>query len=148
MNNLLYIERKKMATEMLEVGDVMTPKVLTEDENAPLTVISRDMEVSGVGSIVITREGIPVGIVTDRDIALKITAKDRKASEIKAKEIMSSPLITIEPDVPLERACELLAEKGIRQLPVMDEGTLRGIISVRNVLTRNPACVNKFYPPE
>ena len=137
-----------MVTEILEVGDVMTPKVLTEDEDVPVSAISRDMEVSGVGSIVITRGGKPVGIVTDRDIAIKITMKDRKASEIHAKEIMSSPLISIAIDAPLEKACEILAANNIRRLPVIEEGNLQGIISVRNILTRNPTSVSKFYPPE
>ncbi|MBE0517129.1 MAG: CBS domain-containing protein [Methanophagales archaeon] len=137
-----------MALEILEVGDVMTPKVVTEDEETSVTKLSRDMEVAGIGSVVITKKGKPVGIVTDRDIAIKVIMKDRRASEIKAKEIMSSPLVTIEPDAPLEKACELMAEKGIRRLLVMDDDTLVGIISVRNILTRSPGCVSKFYPGE
>jgi CBS domain-containing protein len=135
-----------MAVEILEVGDVMTPWVLTEDENAPVTKLSKVMEVSGVGGVVITREGKPIGIVTDRDIALKSAMKDRKASKISAKEIMSSPLITIAPDALLDKACVLLSEKGIRRLPVIDDDKLVGILSVRNILTRNPTSVTKFYP--
>jgi CBS domain-containing protein len=137
-----------MAPGMLEVGDVMTPKVITEDEETRITKLSRDMEVADIGSVVITRKGKPVGIVTDRDIALKVIMKDRKASEVKAKEIMSVPLITIESDVPLEKACEFMAEKGIRRLPVIEDDKLVGILSVRNILTRNPMCVSKFYPAE
>lgn len=137
-----------MAMEILEVGDVMTPKVVTEDEETSVTKLSRDMVVAGIGSVVITKKGKPVGIVTDRDIAIKVIMKDRKASEVKAKEIMSSPLITIEPDAPLEKACELMAEKGIRRLLVIDDDKLVGIISVRNILTRSPTSVSKFYPEE
>ena len=137
-----------MEGEILEVGDVMTPKVLTADEDTPVTKLSKDMEIAEVGSIVITKSGKPVGIVTDRDIALKVIMRDRKASEIKAKEIMSSPLVSIEPGVLLERACAVLAEKGIRRMPVVEDGELRGILSVRNILTRNPTCVRRFYPPE
>ena len=137
-----------MGTEILEVGDVMTPKVLTEDVDTPVTKLSMDMEVSEIGSVVITKEGKPIGIVTDRDIAIKVIMNDRKASEVRAKEIMSSPLVTTEPDTLLEKACELLAEKGIRRLPVMDGDKLVGIISIRNILTRNPACVTKFYPAD
>jgi CBS domain-containing protein len=106
--------------EILEVGDVMTHEVITEDEDASVTIISNDMEQSGIGSVVITKGGKPVGIITDRDIAIKVIMKDRKPSKIKAKEIMSSPLITIEPYEPMEKACKLLAEKDIRRLPVME----------------------------
>ncbi len=134
--------------EILEVGDVMTHEVITEDEDALVTIISNDMEQSGIGSVVITKGGKPVGIITDRDIAIKVIMKDRKPSKIKAKEIMSSPLITIEPYEPMEKACKLLAEKDIRRLPVMEDDELVGIISVRNVLTRNPMCVKRFYPGE
>ncbi|RLG32427.1 CBS domain-containing protein [Methanosarcinales archaeon] len=137
-----------MATEALEVGDVMTPKVVTEDEETPVTIISADMEVSGIGSVVITKEGKPVGIITDRDIAIKVIMKNRRPKEVKAKEIMSSPLITIGPYASIEKACALLAERSIRRLPVIDDDKLVGIISVRNILTRNPACVSKFYPLE
>jgi CBS domain-containing protein len=137
-----------MATEMLEVGDVMTPEVIAEDEKTRVTKLSTEMEMAGIGSVVITREGKPVGIVTDRDIALKVCAMKRNPDDVTAKEIMSSPLLTIEPDASLEKACELLAENGIRRLPVVEEEKLVGIISVRNILTRNPACVHKFYPME
>jgi acetoin utilization protein AcuB len=61
---------------------------------------------------------------------------------------MSSPLLTIEPDASLEKACKLMADEGIRRLPVVEEEKLVGIISVRNILTRNPTCVHKFYPTE
>lgn len=134
--------------EILEVGDVMTPIVITEDEDTPVTELSKDMEVSGAGSVVITKGGEPIGIVTDRDIAIKVIMKDRKASKIKAKEVMSSPLITIDPYAPLEKACKLLAEKSIRRLPVIEDDKLVGIISVRNILTRNPECVERIYPGE
>ncbi len=137
-----------MEGEILEVGDVMTPKVLTADVDAPVTNLSKEMEISGLGSIVITKSGKPVGIVTDRDIAVKVIMQDRKGSEIKAKEIMSSPLVSIEPGVLLEKACAVLAENGIRRMPVIEDGELLGIISVRNVLTRNPTCVRRFYPSE
>ena len=137
-----------MATEMLEVGDVMTPEVITEDEKTRVTKLSTEMEMAGIGSVVITREGKPIGIVTDRDIALKVCALKRNPDDVTAKEIMSSPLHTIEPDASLEKACKLMADKGIRRLPVIEGDKLVGIISVRNILTRNPTCVHKFYPTE
>jgi len=133
---------------MLEVGDVMTPEVIAEDEKTRVTKLSTEMEMAGIGSVVITREGKPIGIVTDRDIALKVCAMKRNPDEVMAKEIMSSPLLTIEPDASLEKACKLMADEGIRRLPVVEEEKLVGIISVRNILTRNPTCVHKFYPTE
>ena len=135
-----------MGVEVLDVRDIMTPQVVTEDEETPISKISKDMEVSGIGSVVITSKGKPAGIITDRDIAIKVIMENKRPDEIKAKDIMASPLTTIEPEASVEKACELLAEKGIRRLPVIEEDMLVGIISVRNILSRNPTCVSKFYP--
>ena len=55
-------------------------------------------------------------------------------------------MITIAPEAPLEKACELMAENDIRRLPVMENDKLVGIISVRNILTKAPKHVRKFYP--
>ena len=138
--------RKKMGVEVLDVRDIMTPQVVTADEETPISKISKDMEISGIGCVVITSKGKPAGIITDRDIAIKVIIGNMRPSEITAKEVMASPLTTIEPDASVEKACELLAEKGIRRLPVIEEDMLVGIISVRNILSRNPTCVSKFYP--
>lgn len=135
-----------MAVEMLEVGDVMTPNVITEDEETTVTKLSKEMELGNIGSIIITKAGKPVGIVTDRDIAIKVCALKRNPAEVRAREIMSSPLLTIERDAPLERACELLAKNGVRRLPVIEDGELVGIVSVRNILTRSPTYVHSLYP--
>ena len=133
---------------MMKVRDVMGRPVILEDEDTSVAIISKDMELSGIGSVIITKDDETVGIVTDRDIAIKIVMKNRVPSEVKAKEIMSSPLITIKPEVSLDEACELLVENDIRRLPVIEDDELVGIISVRNILRRAPDYVHKFYPAE
>ncbi|MCK4733789.1 MAG: CBS domain-containing protein [Methanophagales archaeon] len=133
---------------MMKVRDVMGRPVILEDEDTSVAIISKDMELSGIGSVIITKDDETVGIVTDRDIAIKIVMKNRVPSEVKAKEIMSSPLITIKPEVSLDEACELLVENDIRRLPVIEDDKLVGIISVRNILRRAPDYVHKFYPAE
>jgi len=139
---------REMATEMLEVRDVMTPHVIAEDEATRVRQLAKKMEIAGIGSIVITSKGKPVGIVTDRDITIKVCALKKNPDEVTAKEIMSTPLFTIEPDAPLEKACQLMAERGIRRLPVVEDDRLVGIISVRNLITRSPTYVNKLFAGE
>ena len=132
--------------DLLKVRDIMTSPVIAEDEEALVTKIAEDMDESGVGSVVITSEGKPAGIITERDIALKVLLKNKRASEVKAKEIMAFPLVTIEPGTSVEEACELIAKKGIKRLPVVENDVLIGIISIRNILTKKPGCVKRFYP--
>jgi len=129
----------------MKVGDIMTSPIIAEDEDTLVTKIAEDMDELGIGSVVITKEGKPAGIITERDIALKVLLKDRMASEVKAKEIMAFPLITLEPETSVEEACELAAKKRIKRLPVVENGVLVGIVSIRDLLTRKPECVKDFY---
>jgi len=133
-----------MEAELLEVRDIMTYPAITEDEDASVAKIVKEMKMSGIGNLVITKGDNPVGIVTDRDIVTKVIMKGRDPGEVKAKEIMSSPLMTIESDASLGRAGKVLIENGIRRLPVIENGELVGIVSLRNIVTREPLHVRKY----
>ena len=133
-----------MEAELLEVRDIMTYPAITEDEDVSVAEIAKCMKMSGISCVVITKGDNPVGIVTDRDIVTKVIMKGRNPGEVKAKEIMSSPLMTIESDASLGRAGKVLIEKGIRRLPVIENGELVGIVSLRNIVTREPLHVRKY----
>ncbi len=129
----------------MKVREIMTRPIITEDEDTAVTKIAEDMEELGIGSVVITSKGKPVGIITERDIALKVLLRDRRASEVKVKEIMSFPLISIEPEATEEEACEYAVRKRIKRLPVVENGVVIGIVSIRDLLTRRPEYVKDFY---
>ena len=128
----------------MKVKEIMSFPAITEDEDASVAVIIKHMELSRIGGVVITKEGKPVGITVDYDIAAKVILKDRSPDEVKAKEIMSSSLITVGSDAPVDEACGLMARKGIRRLPVIEDGELVGIISIRNILTGESVHVRKY----
>ncbi len=128
----------------MNVKEIMSFPAITEDEDVSVGVILKHMQLSRICGVVITKEGKPVGIVVDYDIAEKVMMKDRNPDEIKVKEIMSSPLITIGADASVEKACGLLAREGIRRVPVIENGKLVGIVSIRNVLTGEPVQVRKY----
>ncbi|MEA3432076.1 MAG: CBS domain-containing protein [candidate division WOR-3 bacterium] len=132
--------------DLMKVREIMTHPIIAEDEDTLVTEIAKDMTKLGVGSVVITKDGKPAGIVTERDLALKVLLKDKRASEVKAKEIMSFPLVTIEPETSVEEACQLVIKKGMKRLPVIENDELIGIVSVRNILTKKPEYARRFYP--
>jgi CBS domain-containing protein len=138
--------RTKEEKGATKVREIMSRPIITEDEDALVTGIVKNMAELGIGSVVITSKGMPTGIITERDIALKVLLKNKRASEVKAKEIMASPLIAIEPDTSVDEASALASEKHIKRLPVVEKGVLIGIISVRNILTLKPEYVKRFYP--
>lgn len=129
----------------MKVEAIMSRPIITEDEETPVNRIAKDMDKLKIGSVVITKKGEAAGIITERDIALKVLLKDKRAGEVKAKEIMSAPIVTIEPEVSVEEACKLAAKKRIKRLPVVENGVLVGIVSIRDLLTRRPEYVKEFY---
>lgn len=90
-----------------------------------------------VGScIVLGRDNLPLGIVTEEDINCKVVAKDLKPGAILAHEIMSTPLITISADESVKDAAHMMIRHRVRRLPVVDEGNkVIGIVTVRDILT-------------
>ena len=128
----------------MNVKEIMSFPAITEDEDVSVGVILKHMQLSRIGGVVITKEGKPEGIVVDYDLAEKVMMKDRNPDEMKVKEIMSSPLITIGADASVEEACGLLAREGIRRVPVIENGKLVCIVSIRNVLTGEPVQVRKY----
>ncbi|MCK4732639.1 MAG: CBS domain-containing protein [Methanophagales archaeon] len=130
---------------LLEVKDVMTYPAITEDEDVSIAAISKCMKMSGLGCVVMTKEGNPVGVVTDRDIVIKVIMKNINPDTVKAKEIMASPIVTIEAEASVDEACKLAAKKRIKRLPVVENGVPIGIVSIRDILTRKPEYVKDFY---
>jgi len=79
-----------------------------------------------IGIVVVLDHGSPVGIITVRDILKKIAEKCIAPSSVSAKQIMSQPIVTIDPDVNLRNASLLLLQKGIKKLVVVENGKLKG----------------------
>ena len=85
-----------------------------------------------------TTEGKANGIVTERDILKRIVAEDKNSRNTKVKEIMSSPLVTIEPSTNLEKAANIMFEKKIKNLPVIHENRLVGLVSLQDICKLQP----------
>ncbi|GBC75230.1 Hypoxic response protein 1 [archaeon HR06] len=118
----------------MKVKDFMSKKIVSLDINSKLEEVARVMGERRIGSIVITEEGKPKGIITERDMVIKVIAKGLDYRNLKAKDIMSYPLITINKERSLEEAAEVMLTKGIRRLIVMDEkGEMVGIITTSDL---------------
>ncbi len=84
---------------------------------------------NGIGSIVVTTDGDPIGIVTKSDLLAKVIVKGRDTRETKIGEIMSSPLISINKNTPILEAMREMRHRNVRRLLVSDNGKLIGIVS-------------------
>jgi CBS domain-containing protein len=88
-----------------------------------------------VGSAVIVDvDGLPIGIITERDILKKVTRSNKRATEVAAEDIMSHPVITTKAYDSIETAAALMARKKIKRLVVLEEdGTLSGVLSITDI---------------
>jgi CBS domain-containing protein len=121
---------------MPSVKDIMTKDVVTIDVNKSVFEAAELMTTKSIGCLVITRNDIPVGMVTERDFVRRIVAK-RSSFDVKISEIMSKYLITVGPDTSLKEASRLMATNKIHRLPVLKNNKLVGIVVasdfVRNI---------------
>ena len=130
-----------LRTRML-VKDVMTSPVVTVDEIAPSNEIAKLMDKNKLGCVIITNEAKkPVGIITERDLVKRVLSKNVVPDTVKAKEIMTSPLVTIEPEATISEAARRMSRLDIRRLGVVYKGNLVGLISSRDILGVMPELI-------
>ncbi|MCD1294436.1 histidine kinase [Methanocella sp. CWC-04] len=113
----------------LPVSDVMSRRLITADVSETADRLGSIMSEAKVGCIIITKGARPVGIVTERDIVVKIVSKNLLPSTVVAEDIMSRPLITITPDKSVELASREMSRRRIRRLPVVQGNKLIGLVS-------------------
>ncbi len=123
----------KVSETMLWVNEFMTEGVITADETAFVSSIVKVMGEKKIGSVVITREGGPIGIFTERDLLTQFLAKGRSLM-IRVGEACSSPLLVIPSRITVHEAAFLMASRRIKRLPVVESNYLIGIITARDLV--------------
>ncbi|MCL2359604.1 CBS domain-containing protein [Candidatus Bathycorpusculum sp.] len=121
------------------VRDIMSSPVVTMDENETSNQAAIIMDTNNLGAVIVQNKlGNPIGIITERDIVKRVVAKNQKPDTIKAKEVMTTPLVTVEPEVLISDAARKMTRLGIRRLGISYKGNLVGIISSKDILDVMP----------
>jgi len=114
--------------------DIMSRNVKTAEETASVFEVAGMMKKFNISTVIITRKGKPIGIITERDMAQKVAAAGLDVKSVQAKAIMSSPLQGIQPETNIYYAHSLMKKEGFKKLPVMDkQGNLLGIVTQTDV---------------
>jgi CBS domain-containing protein len=123
------------------VRDVMSKNVKTVRPNSTINEVVRKMNKFEIGSIIVTDGEKPVGIITERDILRRVLEVTMASEAMKAKEIMSSPILTIESQATTEEAATLMNSKRIKKIPVLEDGKLIGIVTSTDIVRSEPKMV-------
>lgn len=129
-------------THRMVVREAMSSPAITVGEGEVVREVARVMDENKIGAvIVLDQESRPVGIVTERDIVVRVVAKGLSPGDVKAGEVMSSPLITVDSETPLIDAMIQMNRLNIRRLGVTYRGSLVGIVTERDILRIVPTII-------
>jgi CBS domain-containing protein len=122
---------------MLQVRQLLTRKgreVWSIDADEPVLAAIQQMADRHVGALPVTRNGELVGVVSERDYARKVILLGRSSAETPVWQIMSSPVVTVTPDDRVRQCMQLMTERRIRHLPVVEDGRMVGMISIGDLV--------------
>lgn len=124
----------------MTVADVMTKSVISVDSSMTINESAKMMEDAKVGAVIVMEDSLPVGIITDRDFAVKVAAHAYQITS-PVKQIMSTPLFAVNSDESIRTASDLMHERGIMKLPVIKDEKVVGIITARDIVNLLAVCV-------
>ena len=122
-------------TTKITVRDIMTKSVIAVDSSITVNEAAKMMEDVKVGAVIVMENNTPVGIITDRDFAVKVVAHAYQITT-SVKQIMSTPLIAISPDESIWMVADLMYTRGIRKLPVIEDDQVIGIITSTDLVNQ------------
>jgi CBS domain-containing protein len=112
------------------VRDVMTEELVTLPGSAPLADAARRMKEADIGDVIVLSDGEMCGVVTDRDIVVRAIAEGKDPQSATLDEICTHEVATVGPDDPIERAIDLMRQRAVRRVPVVEGGRPVGIVSI------------------
>jgi CBS domain-containing protein len=128
--NAMEVDAKKIV-----VKDIMSKSVIAVDASITINEAAKMMEDAKVGAMIVMENNTPVGIVTDRDFAVKVAAHAYSIVE-SVKKIMSSPLISVGPEESVWMIADLMYTRGVRKLPVVENDTVVGMVTATDLVNQ------------
>ncbi|NUR76661.1 MAG: CBS domain-containing protein [Thermoleophilia bacterium] len=122
---------------MEQVSDILKGKegaLLTIDADASVFDAVKQMVEANVGSLLVTVGGRIEGIVTERDYLRRVTLEGRTDEDTQVREIMSSPLVVVNPQTPVEECMAIMTDRRIRHVPVVDDGEIVALVSIGDIV--------------
>ena len=126
------------------VKEVMNRNVKTVRPEDTVKLAAQIMNENRLGAlVVVSGSGEVVGILTERDILVDVVATGKSADKVNVEEAMTSDIITIDPDRTLEEAADIMTENKIKKLPVVEDGSLVGIVTATDLIAYEKDLIEK-----
>lgn len=122
---------------MLQARDVMTESLINCSPDVTIAKAAKLMRNRNTGDVLVTDEGKIVGILTDRDIAVRVTAKSLDPDQVLVRDVMSTRMLTGEPNWDLDKIAKMMGKHQIRRLPIVENGVPIGMVSLSDIALHN-----------
>ena len=129
-------------TGIVLVRDIMSKDVRVVRLDSSVKEVVATMNKFDIGSIVVVQGDRPVGIITERDILRRVVEPCLAPEILSARQVMTSPVVSIRETASLDEAAELMAKKKVKKLPVMNEEKLVGIVTFTDIVTKVPTMLS------
>lgn len=123
------------------IKDVMTTDLKSVGRDTNMQAVINMMLEFDISSIVIVQNNKPVGIVTHKDVLLRIVETNFAPLAVTASQVMSTPVITINEDASLEEAVKLMTRNRVKKLPVVRDEKLVGVITSMDLVREEPKII-------
>lgn len=120
------------------VRDVMSKAIKVVRPDTLVKEVVATMNKFDIGSIVVVKGDRPVGIITERDILRRIVEPCLAPETLRAREVMTSPVVSIDANTSIDEAANAMAKKGIKRLLVLEAEKLVGILTFTDIVTQVP----------
>jgi len=123
---------------MPRVSEIMTQNVETISPTATVQEAAERMKADNIGSLPVTQDSKLIGVITDRDITIRVTAEGRDAQSTKVRDAMSADVVTVRPQQDVVEAEQLMHDHQVRRLPVVEQdGRLVGYVTTATIAKRD-----------
>jgi len=118
---------------MRKVRDIMSAAPACMAPGDSVSAAARTMKRHGIGAVLVLTDGKLSGLVTDRDITVRVLAENRDPRTTRIGDICSSELVVLGPDDDVAQATRLVRERAVRRIPVLQDGTPVGVVSITDL---------------
>jgi CBS domain-containing protein len=121
----------------MQARDVMTESLIDCSPEVTVAKAAKLMRSRKTGDVLVTDEGKIVGILTDRDIAVRVTARSLDPDQVLVRDVMSTRVLTGEPSWDLDKIAKAMGKHQIRRLPITENGVPVGMVSLSDIALHN-----------
>jgi CBS domain-containing protein len=121
-------------TTVRQLLDRKGRSIFSVDPDAPVLEAIRAMADHQVGALLVMQGEALTGIVSERDYARKVILRGRSSADTPVRDIMSSPVLTVQPDTTVDKCMQLMTDRHVRHLPVTDGGRVVGMVSIGDLV--------------